>query len=91
MQWQTLCDPDEMGQFDNITGFGYNLPCHPQKEAGKTDCVTADQWLDRYTGWCEPFKARMSPDACKLRRDAELSDFCQGCKGIHKRSVKNGG
>jgi hypothetical protein len=48
--------------------------------------VTADQWLDRYTGWCEPFKVRISLDACKLRQDAELSDFCKGCKGMAKES-----
>jgi hypothetical protein len=48
--------------------------------------MTVDQWLDWYAGWCEPFKARISPYTCKLRRqDSELSDFCKGYKGIRRR------
>jgi hypothetical protein len=87
MKWQTLSNLEEMGRFDNKAGFGSNLPRYQQRGVGKTECVTADQWLDRYTGLCEPFKVRISPDACKLRRqDAELSDFCKGCKGISKRT-----
>ena len=87
MKRQTLSDLEEMGRFDTIAGFGSNLPRFPQRGEGKTECETADQWLDRNAGWCEPFKARISPETCKLRRqDAELSDFCKGCTGIRKRT-----
>lgn len=86
MKWQTSSDLEEMGRFDNKAGFGSNQLRYPQRGVGITECVTADQWLDRYTGWCEQFKVRISPDACKLRQVAELSDLCKGCKGMRKRS-----
>jgi hypothetical protein len=88
MGWQTLSDFEEMLRFDDKARFGHNLPRYLQKRAGKTECLTAEQWLDRYTGWCEPFKARISPDACKSRKGSELSDFCKGCTGIRNRSGK---
>ena len=90
MKWHTLSDLEEMGRFNNKAGFGSNLPHYPQRGAGKTECVTADQWLDRHTGWCKPFKVRISPEACELRQDSELSDFCKGCKGIRRSSGENG-
>ena len=90
MKWRTLSDLEEMGRFNNKAGFGSNLPSYPQRGAGKTECVTADQWLDRHTGWCKPFKVRISPEACELRQDSELSDFCKGCKGIRRSSGENG-
>lgn len=75
-----------MGRFDDKAGVGYHQPRYPQRGVGRTERVIADQWLDRYTGWCELFKVRISPDACKLRQDTEMSDFCKGCKGISKRT-----
>jgi hypothetical protein len=91
MRLQTLSDPEEMGRFDNKAGLGSNRPRFPQRRVAKTECVTVDQWLDRYAGWCEPLKARISADACKSRQNSELGDFCKVCKGkgIRKRSGKN--
>jgi len=88
MRWQTLPGLDEMVWLDTKTGFGPNQSLYPQRGTGKTECMTADQWLDRHAGWCEPFKVRISPDACKLRRNSELSDFCKGCRGIRTRGGK---
>jgi hypothetical protein len=85
MKLQTLSDLEELERFDSKGGVGYNLPRYPQRRTGKTKCETADQWLDSYAGWCEPFKARMSKDTCKSRKNAELSDFCKGCEGIRKQ------
>jgi len=88
MGWQTLSDLEEILQFEDKAGFGPNLSFYPQSGAEKTEIMTAEQWLDRNTGWCEPYKARISPDACKLRKVSEMSDFCMVCKGIRKRSGK---
>jgi hypothetical protein len=92
MRWQTLPDLEEMWRLDNKDGISPKQSHYPKRGAGKTECcVTADQWLDRNTGWCEPFKVRISSDACKLRRRSELSDFCRGCKGIRTRGGKPAG
>jgi hypothetical protein len=91
MRWQTLPDLEEMWRLDK-DGLSPNQSRYPKRGTGKAECcVTADQWLDRYAGWCEPFQVRITPDACKLRRNSELSDFCKGCKGIRKRSGKPAG
>jgi hypothetical protein len=91
MRRQAFSDQEEMGRFDNKAGFGSKLTRFPQRGTGKTGYETVDQWLDRYTGWCEPLKARISVGACKSRQDSELGDFCKVCKGkgIRKRSGKN--
>ncbi len=86
MRCQTLSDLEEIVWFENIAGFGATQPRYPQKKAGKSECMTADQWLDRYSDWCEPYKARISSAACKSRQKSELSEFCMGCKGIRNRS-----
>jgi hypothetical protein len=91
MSRQAFSDLEEMGRFDNKAGFGSNQLRYPQRRVAKTECVTVDQWLDRYAGWCEPLQARISDDACKSRRDSELSDICKECKGkgIRKKNGKN--
>jgi hypothetical protein len=92
MRWQSLPDLEEMWRLDNKDGISPSQSRYPQRRTGKAECcVTADQWLDRYAGWCEPFQVRISPDACKFRRNSELSDFCKGCKGIRKRGGKAAG
>ena len=89
MRCQTLSDLGKIVWFENKAGFDVIQPRYPQKRGGKTECMTADQWLDRYAGWCESYKARISSAACKLRRESELSEFCTGCKGILNKSGKN--
>ena len=88
MSCQTLFDLEEMMRFYSKTGFSSKQLRFSQRGTGKTECLTADQWLDRYAGWCEPFKARISAEACKSRQGSGLSEFCMGCKGILKRSAK---
>jgi hypothetical protein len=91
MRLQTLSDPEEMGWFDNKAGLGSKQPRFPQRRVAKTECVTTDQWLDLYTGWCETLKVRISVDACKSRQVSELGDFCKVCKGkgIRKKNRMN--
>jgi hypothetical protein len=86
MRCQTLSDLEETVRFENNAGFGATLPRYLQRGTGKTGFMTADQWLERYAGWCESYKARISSVACKSRRDSELNEFCKGCKGICKGS-----
>ena|SRR5665647_1711072 len=88
MRCQTLSDLEETVRFENNAGFGTTLPRYLQRGAGKTGFMTAEQWLDRYAGWCESYQARISPDACKSRQNSALNEFCKGCKGIRKGSGK---
>jgi hypothetical protein len=76
-------------RFDNKAGFGSTQQSFLQRGTGKTEYVTADQWLDRYADWCESYQARISSSACKLRRESELSEFCTGCKGTLNKNGKN--
>jgi hypothetical protein len=91
MRCQALSDPEETVRFGNNAGFGATLPRYLQKETGKTELMTAAQWLDRNAGWCESYQARISPDACKSRQNSGLNEFCKGCKGIRKGSGKSAG
>lgn len=91
MRCQTLSDLEETVRFENNVGFGAALPRYLQRGTGKTEFMTADQWLERYAGWCESYQARISPVACKSRRDSQLNEYCKGCKGIRKRSEKPAG
>ena len=91
MRSQTLYDLKEMVRFDTKAGFGTTQPLYAQRGTGKTEYITADQWLDRYAGWCESYQARISPDACKSRQNSALNEFCKGCKGIRKGSEPAGG
>lgn len=86
MRYQTLSDLEEIVRFDNKAGFDATLPRYLQRGTGKTGFMTADQWLERNAGWCESYQARISPDACKSRRDSQLNEFCKGCKGVRKGS-----
>ena len=91
MGCQASSNLEEIGRFIKRAVLGTNQTRYTQRGAGKTECMTADQWLDQYAGWCEPFKARISPDACKLRRDSDLNDLCNVCKGIRKKNRKPAG
>lgn len=91
MRGQMLSGSEEMGRFDNNAGFGFKQPRYLQRGAGTTEFMTTEQWLDRYAGWCESYKARISSVACKSRRDLQLNEFCKGCKGIRKSSGKPAG
>jgi len=81
-----LSDLEETVRFENNAGFGSTLPSYPQRGTRKTGFMTADQWLERYAGWCESYQARISSAACKSRQNSALNEFCKGCKGIRKGS-----
>lgn len=91
MRCQTSYDQEEVVRFDNNAGFDAPMPRLSRRTAGKAEHMTADQWLDRYAGWCESYKARISSFACKLRQNSELSDFCKGCKGVGKKKENYSG
>jgi hypothetical protein len=89
MRCQTLSDLEETVRFENNAGFGATLPRYLKRGTGKTEFMTADQWLERYAGWCESYQARISPYACKSRQNSALNEFCNGCKGIRKSGGKH--
>ncbi len=36
------------------------------------------------TEWCEPFKAKIAPQVCMLRRKYDTAGYCNRCKGTKK-------
>ncbi len=47
---------------------------------------TAEEWLDKNTGYCVRLSARITPAQCEINRSEHIS--CQGCEGLDMGQVK---